>query len=150
MSCLSNTTWIGNLSSTSTHRLAMVHHQPFRGQVFMVIGKATGLTKRQKQSLTECADQCLHRSETRTTSERGRLRRTAERAWQSLYSELGLPVHTFRLGGLPHLDPTKLFCVAGIYGPGRSLLNGVPSRNALRRVTAQYTNRCHVYDVCQV
>jgi len=75
------------------------------------------------------------KSETKTQSSRGKLRLKAESEWMSLF-DAGLPVHTFRLGG--------------VYGPGRSLLDHLDSGNVSRRRKQRFTNRCHVYDICQV
>ncbi|CAL5221740.1 g3990 [Coccomyxa viridis] len=71
---------------------------------------------------------------------RGHDRWLTEQAWAGLHHEHGLPVHIFRLGG--------------IYGPGRSALDSAmragSSTSKARRGAQLYTNRCHVYDICQV
>ncbi|KAK9815289.1 hypothetical protein WJX72_001095 [[Myrmecia] bisecta] len=54
------------------------------------------------------------RSELRADSGKGLARVHAEEAWQALYQHHGLPVHTFRLGG--------------IYGPGRSALDAAQAK----------------------
>jgi nucleoside-diphosphate-sugar epimerase len=65
--------------------------------------------------------------------ERGRRRVAAEAAWRAT----GLPVHFFRL--------------AGIYGPGRSVLDRLRAGRAQRVVKAgQVFSRVHVADVGQV
>ena len=68
--------------------------------------------------------------ELRPVGERGRRRVAAEAAWQAS----GLPVHTFRL--------------AGIYGPGRSVLDKLRAGTAQRVVRGgQVFSRIHVGDV---
>ena len=65
--------------------------------------------------------------------ERGRRRVAAEAAWRAT----GLPVHAFRL--------------AGIYGPGRSLLDRLRAGRVQRVVKpGQVFSRIHVADVAQV
>jgi nucleoside-diphosphate-sugar epimerase len=67
------------------------------------------------------------------TTDRGRWRRAAERAW----SATGLPVRFFRL--------------AGIYGPGRSALDRLRAGRAQRVVRpGQVFSRIHVDDVARV
>lgn len=67
------------------------------------------------------------------TGERGRRRVAAEAAWMAT----GLPVHTFRL--------------AGIYGPGRSVLDKLRAGTAQRVVReGQVFSRVHVADVASV
>jgi nucleoside-diphosphate-sugar epimerase len=75
-------------------------------------------------------------AELRPTGERGRQRVAAERMWRNFWDGHGLPVHLFRL--------------AGIYGPGRSVLDRVRSGTA-RRVDrpGQVFSRIHVDDVVQ-
>jgi nucleoside-diphosphate-sugar epimerase len=70
-------------------------------------------------------------------SERGRRRVAAETGWRRLWQDHGLPVHVFRL--------------AGIYGPGRNMLETVRSGRA-RRITkpGQVFSRVHVDDICTV
>ncbi|PKP79207.1 MAG: NAD(P)-dependent oxidoreductase [Alphaproteobacteria bacterium HGW-Alphaproteobacteria-3] len=64
-------------------------------------------------------------------------RASAERAWQALARESGLPLHIFRL--------------AGIYGPGRNQLKGVLDGTAKRIVKAgQIFSRIHVEDIANV
>ena len=76
-------------------------------------------------------------SELRPTTARGKFRLGAERAWQELADQAGLPLHLFRL--------------AGIYGPGRGplhqLLNG--RRTQIVR-SGQLFNRIHVRDIARV
>ncbi len=71
------------------------------------------------------------------TGERGRRRVAAEEAWLDLWERDGLPVHLFRL--------------AGIYGPGRSALDGVRDGTA-RRIDkpGQLFSRIHVDDIASV
>ncbi len=71
------------------------------------------------------------------TGERGRRRVAAEEAWLDLWERDGLPVHLFRL--------------AGIYGPGRSALDGVRNGTA-RRIDkpGQVFSRIHVDDIAGV
>ncbi len=71
------------------------------------------------------------------TGERGRRRVAAEEAWLDLWERDGLPVHLFRL--------------AGIYGPGRSALDGVRDGTA-RRIDkpGQLFSRIHVDDIARV
>ena len=68
------------------------------------------------------------------TSERGRRRVAAERAWLALHESDGVPVHVFRL--------------SGIYGPGRSVIDQLRSGRA-RRIDkpGQVFNRIHVADI---
>ncbi len=69
----------------------------------------------------------------RPTSDRARRRAAAEREWQAS----ALPVHVFRL--------------AGIYGPGRSAIDGVRAGTARRIVKPdQVFGRIHVDDIAQV
>ena len=72
-------------------------------------------------------------SELRPTTERGRARVEAEKAWQAL----DLPLHIFRL--------------AGIYGPGRGPFAKVRAGTARRIVKErQVFSRIHVEDIAQV
>ena len=76
--------------------------------------------------------------DTPTSSPGGRksARVEAEKAWEALASELGLPLDIFRL--------------AGIYGPGRSPLDRVRAGEAKRIVKpGQVFNRIHVEDIAQ-
>ena len=74
-------------------------------------------------------------SECRPTSERSRRRLTAEEQWLELHRDSGLPVHIFRL--------------AGIYGPGRNVLEEIRSGERPRRIrkAGHYFNRIHVDDI---
>jgi len=68
------------------------------------------------------------------STERGRRRVAAERAWQTLAAENGLPLHIFRL--------------AGIYGPGRGPLESLKSGRGRRVIKKnQVFNRIHVEDI---
>ena len=70
------------------------------------------------------------------SSERGRRRAEAERAWLAL-ADAGLPVHVFRL--------------AGIYGPGRGPFEKVRHGTARRIVKeGQVFGRIHVEDIATV
>jgi len=70
------------------------------------------------------------------TSDRGRRRAAAEAAWLALHRESGLPAHLFRL--------------AGIYGPGRSVLDKVRAGRALRiDKPGHLFGRIHVDDIAQ-
>ena len=76
-------------------------------------------------------------SDVNPTSERGRRRIEAETAWLALASDHGLPVHVFRL--------------AGIYGPGRSVLDQVRAGLAKRiDKPGHMFSRIHVDDIAQV
>ncbi len=76
-------------------------------------------------------------AETHPMTRRGTQRLKAERQWQSLYLQEGLPLHTFRL--------------SGIYGPGRSALDAVRSGTARRIEKPGHAfNRIHVEDIAQV
>ena len=67
------------------------------------------------------------------TTERGKLRKSAERAWENS----NLPLHIFRL--------------AGIYGPGRGPFSKVRNGTARRIIKAdQMFSRIHVDDIAQV
>ncbi|MGB7263781.1 MAG: SDR family oxidoreductase [Albidovulum sp.] len=71
------------------------------------------------------------------TTNRGRIRVLAERQWQALASEAGLPIHIFRL--------------AGIYGPGRGPFEKVKNGTARRIIREnQYFSRIHVDDIATV
>lgn len=71
------------------------------------------------------------------TSERGRRRVAAEARWLSLHRDHGLPVHVFRL--------------AGIYGPGRSVLDDIRAGTARRIVKPGHLfGRIHVADIARV
>jgi nucleoside-diphosphate-sugar epimerase len=73
-------------------------------------------------------------SELRPTGERGRRRVAAEAGWHALWRERGVPVHIFRL--------------AGIYGPGRSVLDALAAGRARRIVKeGQVFSRIHVEDL---
>lgn len=76
-------------------------------------------------------------SELRPSGERGRRRVAAEAAWLRLRRERELPVHVFRL--------------AGIYGPGRNVIEQLRAGTA-RRVhrPGQVFSRIHVEDVATV
>ncbi len=71
------------------------------------------------------------------SSPRSEYRVRAERAWLDLWAEAGLPVHVFRL--------------AGIYGPGRSVLDQVRT-GAARRIDkpGHRFSRIHVEDIARV
>ncbi|MDE0114638.1 MAG: SDR family oxidoreductase [Albidovulum sp.] len=70
------------------------------------------------------------------TTERGRRRVDAERAWQKLATKCGLPLHIFRL--------------AGIYGPGRGPLEAVKTGRGRRIIKKnQVFNRIHVEDIAK-
>ena len=71
------------------------------------------------------------------TGERGRRRVAAEVGWSRLLHAEGLPLHVFRL--------------AGIYGPGRSALDGLRAGTARRVIKpGQVFSRIHVADIAQV
>jgi nucleoside-diphosphate-sugar epimerase len=73
-------------------------------------------------------------SQLRPTGERGRRRVAAEAGWRALWRERGVPVHVFRL--------------AGIYGPGRSVLDALAAGTARRIVKeGQVFSRIHVEDL---
>ncbi|KAF5842036.1 hypothetical protein DUNSADRAFT_9605 [Dunaliella salina] len=88
------------------------------------------------------------RSEPRSLSTRGFVRREHEAAWAAAAAAAArpsLPLHIFRLGG--------------IYGPGRSVLESIRrqdgmavgkegSGNQQRRGRQKFTSRCHVSDIC--
>ena len=71
------------------------------------------------------------------TTERSRRRVAAERQWLDLHRNRGLPIHVFRL--------------AGIYGPGRSVLDQVRAGTA-RRIDkpGQLFSRIHVDDIASI
>jgi nucleoside-diphosphate-sugar epimerase len=76
-------------------------------------------------------------SPTRPISERGLRRVQAERAWLEFGDDTGKRVEVFRL--------------AGIYGPGRSVIDALRAGTARRIVKpGQVFNRIHVEDVAQV
>jgi nucleoside-diphosphate-sugar epimerase len=76
-------------------------------------------------------------SPTRPISERGLRRVQAERAWLEFGNDTGKRVEVFRL--------------AGIYGPGRSVIDALRAGTARRIVKpGQVFNRIHVEDVAQV
>ncbi len=76
-------------------------------------------------------------SPTRPTSERSLRRVQAERAWLAFGRETGKRVEVFRL--------------AGIYGPGRSVIEGLKAGTARRIVKpGQVFNRIHVDDIARV
>ncbi len=67
-------------------------------------------------------------------SERGARRLAAEQAWLIMHERYGLPVHVFRL--------------AGIYGPGRGVLEQVRAGRARRVIKpGQVFSRIHVDDI---
>jgi len=71
------------------------------------------------------------------STKRGRLRVTAEAAWQDLAADTNLPLHIFRL--------------AGIYGPGRGPFAKVRAGTARRIIKqSQVFSRIHVDDIAQV
>lgn len=71
------------------------------------------------------------------STKRGLLRVEAEAQWQELASEVGLPLHIFRL--------------AGIYGPGRGPFAKVRNGTARRILKPdQVFSRIHVEDIAQV
>ena len=70
------------------------------------------------------------------TSQRGSLRHLSETQWRQLYSDSNLPLHIFRL--------------AGIYGPGRSMLNTVRAGQPRRIDKPGHAfNRIHLDDIVQ-
>lgn len=76
-------------------------------------------------------------SELRPNAGRSRRRVTAEEAWLAACRTEGLPVHVFRL--------------AGIYGPGRSMLDTVRAGKAKRiDRPGQVFSRIHVEDIATV
>lgn len=76
-------------------------------------------------------------AERRPTSERNRRRVAAEDGWLKLWRDHGLPVHLFRL--------------AGIYGPGRSVLDDIRAGQAKRIVKPGHAfSRIHVDDIVGV
>lgn len=76
-------------------------------------------------------------SELTPSTRRGRDRVAAERAWQELAAEHGLPLHIFRL--------------AGIYGPGRGPFAKLRAGTARRIVKpGQIFSRIHAADIAQV
>lgn len=71
------------------------------------------------------------------TTERSRRRVAAERRWLDLHRRHGLPVHVFRL--------------AGIYGPGRSVLDQVRAGTARRIDKPGHSfSRIHVDDIASI
>jgi nucleoside-diphosphate-sugar epimerase len=71
------------------------------------------------------------------TTERSRRRVMAEGLWLELYHSHGLPVHVFRL--------------AGIYGPGRSVVDQVRAGTARRiEKPGQVFSRIHVEDIATI
>lgn len=71
------------------------------------------------------------------TTDRGRARQRAEADWQS-----------FATG---HKTPLALLRIAGIYGPGRSVLDGLRAGTAQRIVKpGQVFNRIHVHDLGRI
>lgn len=76
-------------------------------------------------------------SEIRPNQARSRRRAAAEAGWLDLWRQHGVPVHVFRL--------------AGIYGPGRSQLDGIRRGTARRLVKpGQVFCRIHVDDIAAV
>lgn len=76
-------------------------------------------------------------SDLQPTGERGRRRVAAEVGWSRLLHAADLPLHVFRL--------------AGIYGPGRSALDGLRAGTAKRIIKpGQVFSRIHVADIAQV
>lgn len=77
------------------------------------------------------------KSLTQPTSKRGWRRVRAEQQWLDLYESYELPIHIFRL--------------AGIYGPGRNVLDSVRSGVA-RRINkpGHAFSRIHVEDIAQI
>lgn len=70
------------------------------------------------------------------TGLRGKLRAETERAWLELGKAKGLPIHIFRL--------------AGIYGPGRNVLNALREGRATRiQKPGQVFSRIHVEDLAE-
>lgn len=68
------------------------------------------------------------------SGERGRRRKAAEARWLNLWQAQGLPAHVFRL--------------AGIYGPGRSVLDAIRAGTAKRIAKpGQVFSRIHVDDI---
>ncbi len=73
----------------------------------------------------------------RPSSTRSIRRLAAENQWRSLHADEGLPVHVFRL--------------AGIYGPGRSVLDRVRTGARMRIVRPGHVfSRIHVGDIARV
>lgn len=76
-------------------------------------------------------------SEPRPSGDTGRRRLAAEHAWTNAAERLGLPVHLFRL--------------AGIYGPGRSVLDRIMAGHRAPIVKpGSVFSRVHVEDIVQV
>ncbi|HUK58325.1 MAG TPA: SDR family oxidoreductase [Stellaceae bacterium] len=70
-------------------------------------------------------------------NERGRRRLAAETAWRALARRASLPLHIFRL--------------AGIYGPGRNVLDAVREGRARRiEIPGHVFSRIHVADLAEV
>lgn len=71
------------------------------------------------------------------TDDRGRRRLAAENAWLGLLRDANAPVHVFRL--------------AGIYGPGRSVLDLIRSGTARRIIKPGHVfSRIHVDDIVRI
>lgn len=71
------------------------------------------------------------------SGETGRRRLAAEEGWRALHRQHGVPVHVFRL--------------AGIYGPGRSMIDRVRAGTARRIVKPGHVvARIHVDDIVEV
>jgi len=73
----------------------------------------------------------------RPAEARARRRLNAEKKWMKLYSDYGVPVHIFRL--------------AGIYGPGRNVLESIKKDQARIIIKkGQFFSRIHVSDITKV
>lgn len=71
---------------------------------------------------------------TSPVTERGERRQSAENAWFALYRDHGVPIHVFRL--------------AGIYGPGRNVLQSLLAGQARRvALPGHVFSRIHVEDI---
>ena len=76
---------------------------------------------------------------------KGMLRQQAEKEWMTIWKIFDIPLHIFRCGG--------------IYGPTRSMLWNLRTRDIsqnpvlpqrLRRQMQRYISRCHILDLCRV
>ena len=107
------------------HASAFARHENLRWLAYL---STTGVYGDRRGNWVDESD------EAEPATERGARRLSAEQAWLIMHERYGLPVHVFRL--------------AGIYGPGRGVLEQVRAGKARRVIKpGQVFSRIHVDDI---
>jgi len=110
--------WVGYVSSTGVYGDYqgdwVDERQADAGSLFHLHALPTTAAAARVVMFNHCGSGCAtfwypmwHRSETRADSGKNLARLKAEQAWMALQRDNGLPLHIFRLGGLPAGDTCK-------------------------------------------